>query len=243
VVEDWFTNGRPALEKGGVLFTDRETVDKIETMKVTTCLNPLHTIMAIYGCLLNLPTIADIAADPQLKAFIEKVGYDESMPVVVDPGVIKPMDFIRTVIEVRFPNPYLPDAPQRIATDTSQKNPGSLWPDPESLHQTWPGEEKNLKFIPLFFAGWLRYLLAVDDQGQAMQLSPDPMLEELQAKLSGIELGSKGPFEATLLPILANDRIFGVDLVAQGIAPLIISYFAELVAGPGAIRATLVKYL
>ena len=243
VVEDWFPNGRPALENGGVLFTDRETVDKIETMKVTTCLNPLHTIMAIYGCLLNLPTIADIAADPQLKAFIEKVGYDESMPVVVDPGVIKPMDFIRTVIEVRFPNPYLPDAPQRIATDTSQKIPVRFGQTLKAYIKRGQGEEKNLKFIPLFFAGWLRYLLAVDDQGQPMLLSPDPMLEELQAKLSGIELGSKGPFEATLLPILANDRIFGVDLVAQGIAPLIISYFAELVAGPGAIRATLVKYL
>jgi len=76
-----------------------------------------------------------------------------------------------------------------------------------------------------------------------MQLSPDPMLEELQVKLSGIQLGSTGPFAETLLPILANERIFGVDLVAHGIAPLVIHYFNELVAGPGAVRATLVKYL
>ncbi len=40
VVEDAFPNGRPALEKGGVIFTDRETVDKVEKMKVCTCLNP-----------------------------------------------------------------------------------------------------------------------------------------------------------------------------------------------------------
>ena len=51
VIEDNFPNGRPAWEKGGVYFTDRETVDKVETMKVTTCLNPLHTALAIYGCL------------------------------------------------------------------------------------------------------------------------------------------------------------------------------------------------
>lgn len=40
MVEDKFPNGRPALEKAGVYLTDRETVNKTERMKVTTCLNP-----------------------------------------------------------------------------------------------------------------------------------------------------------------------------------------------------------
>lgn len=43
VIEDAFPNGRPPLEKGGIMFTERGTVDKVETMKVCTCLNPLHT--------------------------------------------------------------------------------------------------------------------------------------------------------------------------------------------------------
>lgn len=30
VIEDWFPNGRPELEKGGIMFTDRATVDKVE---------------------------------------------------------------------------------------------------------------------------------------------------------------------------------------------------------------------
>lgn len=30
VIEDSFPNGRPELEKGGLLFTERETVDKVE---------------------------------------------------------------------------------------------------------------------------------------------------------------------------------------------------------------------
>jgi fructuronate reductase len=243
VIEDWFPNGRPPLEKAGVLFTDRETVDKIETMKVTTCLNPLHTVMAIYGCLLNFETIADIGNDPFMKAFIEKVGYDEGMPVVVDPGVIKPMEFIKTVIDVRFPNPYLPDAPQRIATDTSQKIPVRFGETLKSYFKRGQGEEKNLTYIPLFFAGWLRYLLGVDDAGNKMALSPDPMLEEMQAKLAGIKLGDKGPFEETLKPILANKIIFGVDLVQYGLDQKVIGFFTELVAGPGAVKATLQKYL
>lgn len=243
VVEDWFPNGRPPLEQSGVLFTDRETVDKIETMKVTTCLNPLHTIMAIFGCLLNLPTIADIGNDPQMKAFIERVGYIESMPVVVDPGIIKPIDFIKTVIDVRFPNPYLPDAPQRIATDTSQKIPVRFGQTLKAYINRGKGEEQNLTYIPLFFAGWLRYLLGVDDNGQTMSLSPDPMLDEMQAKLAGIQLGDQGPFDAILQPILANASIFGVDLVALGLDRKVIGFFSELVAGPGAVRATLRKYL
>ena len=48
VIEDKFPNGRPALEKGGVYVTDRETVDKVERMKVTTCLNPLHTALGFF---------------------------------------------------------------------------------------------------------------------------------------------------------------------------------------------------
>ncbi|WP_319415539.1 hypothetical protein [Marispirochaeta aestuarii] len=54
VIEDSFPNGRPALQKAGVIFTDRDTVDKVETMKVCTGLNPLHTTLAIFGCLLGL---------------------------------------------------------------------------------------------------------------------------------------------------------------------------------------------
>ena len=49
VVEDHYTNGRPPLDLGGVIYTSRDIVDKVETMKVTTCLNPLHTAMAIFG--------------------------------------------------------------------------------------------------------------------------------------------------------------------------------------------------
>ena len=58
VVEDQFPNGRPALEKAGVYFTDRTTVENTERMKVTTCLNPLHTALAVYGCLLGYDSIA-----------------------------------------------------------------------------------------------------------------------------------------------------------------------------------------
>ena len=90
VVEDNFPNGRPALEKAGVYMTDRDTVNKTERMKVTTCLNPLHTALAVYGCLLGYTSIAAEMQDTELKGLIERIGYDEGMPVVTDPGIIKP---------------------------------------------------------------------------------------------------------------------------------------------------------
>ena len=120
-IEDHYTNGRPPLELGGVLYCDRETVDKIEKMKVCTCLNPLHTAMSIYGCMLGYTLISAEMADEDLRSFIQKIGYIEAMPVVVDPGVLNPYEFIGAVINRRLPNPFMPDAPQRIATDTSQK--------------------------------------------------------------------------------------------------------------------------
>ena len=63
VIEDKYTNGRPPLELGGVMYADRETVDKVEKMKVCTCLNPLHTAMSIYGCLLGYTLISAEMAD------------------------------------------------------------------------------------------------------------------------------------------------------------------------------------
>ena len=87
VVEDKFPNGRMPLEEAGVIFTDRETVNKVEKMKVGTCLNPLHTALAVFGCLLGYELIADEMKDEELRRLVEKIGYDEGLPVVVDPGV------------------------------------------------------------------------------------------------------------------------------------------------------------
>ncbi len=64
VVEDRFPNGRPPLERAGVYLTDRQTVNDTERMKVTTCLNPLHTALAVYGCLLGYDSIARRNAGP-----------------------------------------------------------------------------------------------------------------------------------------------------------------------------------
>jgi fructuronate reductase len=243
VIEDLFPNGRPNLEEGGVIFTDRETVDKVEKMKVCTCLNPLHTSLAIYGCLLGYTLISREMEDSELRALVEKVGYIEGLPVVVNPGIIDPKKFIDEVLQVRVPNPFMPDTPQRIATDTSQKLGIRFGETIKAYIERADLKVTDLKLIPLVLAGWCRYLMGVDDSGNKMELSPDPLLEEVVPHVADIKLGEKGPFNEQLKPILSNASIFGVDLYEAGLGEIVEDYFAQLVAGKGAVRETLKKYV
>jgi len=242
VIEDTFPNGRPPLEKAGFLFTDRETVDKVEKMKVCTCLNPLHTALAVYGCLLSYHTIWEEMRDPELNKLVNKIGYVEGMPVVINPGVLDPQDFIDAVIQRRLPNPFMPDAPQRIATDTSQKIPIRFGETIKAYVKSDNLKVTDLTFIPLAIAGWCRYLMGIDDEGNEFIPSPDPMLAELQGYVKDIKLGDKLRKD-TLKPILSNDKIFAVDLYRVGLGEKIEDMFEELIAGKGAVRATLKKYL
>jgi len=241
VIEDAFPNGRPALEKGGLIFTKRETVDKVEKMKVCTCLNPLHTALAVYGCLLGYEKISDEMKDEQLRKMVEMIGYKEGLPVVVNPGILDPKEFIDTVLNVRIPNPFMPDTPQRIATDTSQKLAIRFGETIKAYDASDDLEVTDLKWIPLVFAGWLRYLMAVDDDGKPFALSPDPLLETVCPCVQKIKPGEEKDVEAVLKPILSDASIFGVDLYQVGLAKQVCDYFAELTGGVGAVRQTLIR--
>lgn len=246
VIEDKFPNGRPALEKAGLIFTDRETVNKVEKMKVCTCLNPLHTALAVYGCLLGYTKIADEMKDETLLQMVKTIGYKEGLPVVVNPGVIDPKEFIDTVVNVRIPNPFMPDTPQRIATDTSQKLSIRFGETIKAYAASSELDVQDLKLIPLVFAGWLRYLMAVDDNGEAFELSADPLIDTVKPVVDKITLGSNisaKEAEEILRPVMSNKAIFGVDLFEVGLSDTVIGYFLELIAGKGAVRNTLVKYV
>ena len=242
VIEDDFPNGRPHLEDGGILFTDRETVEKVEKMKVCTCLNPLHTCLAIFGCLLGYKKISDEMQDQELVRLVERVGYQEGLPVVVNPGILNPKEFIDTVLKVRVTNPFMPDTPQRIATDTSQKLAIRFGETIKAYQADENLKVEYLQMIPLVLAGWLRYLMAVDDNGESFEPSPDPLMETLRPQMVKLKLGDMQA-EEILRPIMENASIFGVNLYEAGMADRVYGYFMELNAGVGAVRETLKKYL
>lgn len=243
VIEDAFPNGRPELEKGGLLFTERETVDKVEKMKVCTCLNPLHTTLAVFGCLLGYQKISDEMKDADLKKLVEIIGYEEGLPVVINPGILNPREFIDTVLQVRIPNPFMPDTPQRIATDTSQKLAIRFGETIKAYQSSDSMHVSDLKLIPFVFAGWLRYLMAVDDKGEAFELSPDPLLDTVCPYVAGIKLGDTTDIEEKIRPILEKKDIFGVDLYEIGMAETVCGYFREMIAKTGAVRESLQKAL
>ena len=239
VIEDRFPNGRPALEKAGVYMTDRDTVNKTERMKVTTCLNPLHTALAVNGCMLGYNRIFKEMQDDDLRKLVERIGSVEGMPVVTNPGILDPRDFLQEVLTQRLPNPYIPDTPQRIACDTSQKIPVRFGETIKSYLASDTLDLSSLEAIPYVLASWLRYLLAVDDQLQPMQLADDPRLAELQEKLADITVGDPASCEGRLGSMLSDASLFGTDLTATPLAAKVEANFSRLLAGPGAVRKTL----
>lgn len=243
VIEDRFPNGRPPLEKAGVYFTDRDTVNKTEKMKVTTCLNPLHTAMAVFGCLLGYDHIAKEMKDEDINKLVKNIGYKEGLPVVVNPGIIDPKAFIDEVVEERLPNMFIPDMPQRIATDTSMKIPIRFGETIKAYRDSKDRDVNDLVFIPLSIAAWFRYLLGIDDLGNKMEVSSDPQLEDLQDKLSGIVFKDLNSYKGQLKEILSNENIFSADLVKAGLSDKIEEMFKEMIVSENAVRNTLHKYV
>lgn len=241
VIEDLFPNGRAQLEDCGVLFGDRDTINKVETMKVTTCLNPLHTALAVAGCVLGYKSIWEEMSDKHLLKLIKKIGYDEGLPVVVDPKILSPKKFIDEVVNERLVNPYIPDTPARIATDTSQKV-GIRYGKTIQAYLDSKGKYKidDLVGIPLAIAIWIRYLLGLNDNLENMEISADPMLEYLSSITSKIKIGDK---KIDLKGILDNTGIFGHNLYEIGLGEKIEKMVLDMIKGKGALRDTLAKYL
>jgi fructuronate reductase len=234
VMENDFPNGCPAFEKlaaaSGVYLTDRETVRKVEHMKVCACLNPLHTLLGLGGMLLGYPTIAACMRDESLVGWA-RLAAAEALPAVAHPGIIDPQKFLDEVLTQRFPNPFIPDTPARIVTDSSQKIPVRFGQTLLARQKAGMDTDK-LEAIPLLAALWLRYRMAIKDDGTPFELSPDPLAPPEAVRLEGMQLGEKA---VDLRPIFSNAQIFGVDLYAAGLGEKAEKIFYELAGEKNAV--------
>ena len=65
------------------------------------------------------------------------------------------------------------------------------------------------------------------------------MTTTFQPMLSGVTLGQSGPFDKILELILANEKLFGLDLNNTVVGAKVVNYFTSLVSGKGAVRKTI----
>ena len=244
VIEDNFPNGRPALEKGfGVYMADRETVNLSERMKVTVCLNPVHSATGPLGVVLGYDLFAHMLnTNEDMMKMARMVAYDEGLPVVPNPGILSPQEFVDELFNDRFPNEYLGDTNLRLAVDVSQMV-GTRFGETIKAYVAKYGNASKLTAIPLGIAGWLRYMLGIDDQGKKYELAPDPMNEEIQEQLKDIVVGQPETFKDQLKPILSNERIFFTNIYETGLGEKIETMFREMISGPEAVKATIHKYV
>jgi fructuronate reductase len=238
VIEDSFPNGRPPLEKAGVFFTGRDTVRKAERMKVTACLNPLHTALAVFGSLLRIETISDCMKDNGLAALVRRLGYDEGLPAVDHPGIFEPRGFLDEVVTQRLVNPFLPDTPRRIAADTSQKLAFRFGETIKAYAEREDLSVDSLIAVPLILAGWVRYLLGIGDDGAPMEVSPDPQLTKLRERLKEVRFGEPETAQKARA-VFSDAGLFGCDLYAAGLGERCEEHLAAMLAGPGAVRERL----
>jgi len=244
VIEDDFPNGRPPLEEGhGVYMTNAHTVDLSEKMKVTACLNPVHSATGPLGVVLGYDLYADMLLEDELVMKMARmVAYDEGMPMLEDPGIISPKAFADELFTERFVNRYLGDTNLRLCTDTSM-GVGVRFGHTIKAYADKYGSAERLVAIPFGIAGWLRYLMGVDDNCNSYTLAPDPMAEKINGLLSDIRIGDTNTYKGQLRSILSDEEMFAADLYEAGIADKIEKMFCEMIADTGAVRESLERYM
>ena len=198
VIEDHFSDpGDAALLQGaGVRVT--ADVHSYEEAKLRM-LNGSHTAMALMGAVTGRAVIADCIGAPHLRTFVERLMSREVSPHLSRSDWANYRDALIT----RFGNPYLLHSVHQIATDSSQKIP-QRWP-PSVLGQIAQGA--TFEHHALAEAVFVRYTLAVDEQGQAYALN-DPQAQSLMA----LGAAQQTTPEACVRALLAREDLWGSAL-------------------------------
>lgn len=201
VVEDNFVNGRPDWDRVGAQFvTD---VAPFEMMKLRM-LNGSHSFLAYLGYLGGFATIADTMQHPAYRRAAQTLMMAEQAPTLSMPDDIDLQRYADQLIE-RFSNPSLRHRTGQIAMDGSQKLPQRLL---DSVRQHLRAGS-DYRHLALGIAGWMRYVLGEDEQGQRYEVV-DPLSATLEAINQQYPAG-----EARVLALLNIKTIFADDLPAN----------------------------
>ena len=195
VLEDKFSNGRPAWETVGVQLTD--DVTPYEEMKIKL-LNGSHLALTYLGFLKGYRFVHDTMNDPlfvaYMRAYMDKDVTPQLAPV---PGI--DLAAYKNTLVQRFSNQAIADQLERVCSDGSSKFPKFTVPTINRLIAA--GAE--LKRAALVVAAWALYLKGVDENGQTYAI-PDPRAEFCQALVADDEL--------IVQRLLGVEEIFGTAI-------------------------------
>ncbi len=200
VIEDSFTQGRPAWEEVGAQMV--ADVGPFEDMKLRL-LNGSHSLLAYLGYLAGYETIAETMADPAFAALVRRYMDEEATPTLALPRGVD-IEGYKDQLIARFKNPALKHRTWQIAMDGSQKLPQRLL----SVIRARLRQDVSFDLAALAVAAWMRYVTGEDEKGQAIDVR-DPLADRLGSLASEI----KGDAEALVAAFLAVEEVFGDDLV------------------------------
>lgn len=172
VIEDRFPTGRPMWETGGAEFVAE--VAPYELMKLRL-LNGAHSSLAYLGYLAGYQTVAETMADPAFARFVPALMAESETTVAPHMPAGTDLAGYRAALVDRFRNPALKHRTWQICMDGSQKLPQRLLGAIADLIAAG----RPFPHLALGVAGWMRYVTAVDEEGQAIDVR-DPLAAELK---------------------------------------------------------------
>lgn len=193
VIEDKFSNGRPAFEKVGVQFVP--DVGPYEKMKLRL-LNAGHSVLGILGAIHGHTTINACVQDEvfanYLRAFLDK----EATPILGDIKGINLENYKDSLLE-RFANPNIKDSVSRICSESSAKLPKFLI---TTIHENL-AKGGSIKFATLVLAAWCYYSdKEADQHGRPLEI-----IDVLQSELHQAAAKTKND----PLAFIKQENLFG----------------------------------
>ncbi|GAB4663530.1 mannitol dehydrogenase family protein [Mycobacterium avium] len=162
VLEDKFADGRPPLERAGVLLVN--DVAPYELMKLRM-LNAGHQCLAYFAHLCGFEFVHEAARDPLFAEYLWAYFESEAIPTLPPVPGIDLYDYGHRLIE-RFTNPGVRDTIARLCAFSSDRIPKWLLP----VINDNLANDGSVRIAAAAVASWARYAEGTDEWGKPFEV-------------------------------------------------------------------------
>jgi mannitol 2-dehydrogenase len=212
VIEDQFSDGRPAWETVGAQFVP--DVTPYEKMKIRL-LNAGHSVLGLLGSIHGHETIDGAVTDPLFAKYLRNFMDFEATPVLDEVEGID-LDVYKDSLIERFSNPSIKDNLARICLESSAKLPKFLIATIKENLATGG----RIDYATLVIAAWCYY----SDKGISRHGVPLDIVDALKAELHAAALGT----QTDVLSFVKYEPIFG-DLAEDQRFTAVYSHMVEAI--------------